>query len=484
LTGVESYKPDVKKWLEEIILEFQIGKVIYTVYIDKTGRDKGALYSFGIDKFLELKENHKLSVIEKEKEFEFKNKRMLEENMQEFFFDHFSFYTLKYTQKNSSKENFELSTANLSWATYFKSIYLESSNYEYLFFGNEKFGAQGRKIFEMILGLPLTYPINMLGIQLDKISEEIGKLKLIDKSKNNIKASEKIELEKRHDLVKKDLKKLREGGRTRFDEKPLIEEYNQIQGKINQIRKEGRTVKELYLKEKEKFDAQETEIKNLLSDENKVIAEINRLIKQELNIKLYKEAGSFFSNLEIKVCPHCDTEVTEQRKDNEREKHECSLCGETSTEKKVEEDELLEKLNRVKEEKLGHQEKLNQIQLNIKEQKNKSQSLKKFITHLSKNINEIPSIDSYNERLKAIEKQIEAINNERKNQQKLIEEEQSLIKEEAVLEFRLEKIKKEKKQDNSKKIEEYSLKKAVLNYALNLLQKKRNSLNKDIGLPI
>ena len=145
----------------KFILEFQIGKVCYTIHIDKTGRDKGALYSFGLDKFQQLRDNQKLDGIETEKEFDFRSKKMLEEHMQEFFLDDFSFYTLKYTQKSSSKDEFELNTANLSWSTYFKSIYLESSNYEYLFFENEKFGAQGRKIFEMILGLPLTYPINM-----------------------------------------------------------------------------------------------------------------------------------------------------------------------------------------------------------------------------------------------------------------------------------------------------------------------------------
>lgn len=224
LTGVESIKPDLKEWINEIILEFQIGLDVYTIYIDKSDRDKGALYSFGLKKFFDIRKNHKLKTIEKEKEFEFSSKTKLVEKIQEFFFDHFSFYTLKYTQKSSAKDDFELNTSNLSWATYFKSIYLESNNYEYLFFDKENFGAQGRKIFEMILGLPLTYPINMLGIQRDKVSENIGKLRLLDKSKTENKKFKKEQIEKEYTEIKRNLEDIKNSGKLEFNEKPLSEE--------------------------------------------------------------------------------------------------------------------------------------------------------------------------------------------------------------------------------------------------------------------
>ena len=389
LTGVESYKHDIKKWLHEIFL-FQIGKVVYTIHIDKTGRDKGALYSFGLDKFQQLRDNQKLDGIETEKEFDFRSKKMLEEHMQEFFFDHFSFYTLKYTQKSSSKDEFELNTANLSWSTYFKSIYLESSNYEYLFFENEKFGAQGRKIFEMILGLPLTYPINMLTVQSDRVSEEIGKLKLTDKFRKETTKSEKAKIEKRHTVVTEELKKLREGREIRFDEKPLIEEYTRIQEQVNENRKEGRAASEAYQTEQNKIGPLEAEIGNLESDKKKIEDEITRLLKQELNVELYKEAGSFFSNLDIKVCPHCEVVVTEEKKENERHNHECSLCGETSTQQKVEEEELQAKLAKVKEEKEGHQQKLEQLEGSIEQQKKRVQELQTSVVSLYSKVVAVP----------------------------------------------------------------------------------------------
>lgn len=480
LTGHESYKPDIKNWLSEIILEFQIGKAIYTIHIDKTGISRGALYSFGIDKFQQLRDNQQLETIEKDKEFEFKSKSNLEEHMQEFFFDHFTYYSLKYTQKSSVKEDHSLKTANLSWKSYFKSIYLESSNYEYLFFDDEGKGSQGRKIFEMILGLPLTYPINMLTVRKDRTSEEIGRLKLTDETKQRTKKSEKEEIEKRYAIVTKDLQELKESGKIRFDDKPLIEEYNQIQERVNESRKKGRAVNEAYQTENNKIDPLESEIRNLESDEEKIKTEINRLTKQELNVELYQEAGSFFSNLDIKVCPHCEVEVAENRKEKERQNHECSLCGETSTQQRVEEAELQTKLAKVKEEREGHQKKLGQLRNTIEKQRKKAQDLRASVTSLYNKVVAVPSSEADAKRLKEIEAQIEEINKERKSQQKLIEKEKELIQEEAVLKFRLDEINKEKQSDSSEEIVKLNLRNAVLSYALEALQQKRSKLNRDV----
>ncbi len=479
LTGTEKYKPDIKKWINEIILEFQIGPDVYTIYIDKRGRDKGALYTFGIEQFLQLRHNKKLDTIEKEKEFEFRSKKMLEEHMQQFFFEHFDFYTLKYTQKSSSKEDFELNTANLSWTTYFKSIYLESSNYEYLFFENEKFGAQGRKVFEMILGLPLTYPINMLTIQSDQISEEVGKLRLSDKSSVETKKSEKDKISKDYAAVVEKLRKLREGRNLKLDDKPLIEEYNKIQDRVTENRKKGRAANEAYQAAKEKVVPIELEVRNLQTDKRKVDAEINRLRKHELNVELYQEAGSFFSNLDIKVCPHCETAVTEERKEKEFHQHECSLCGETSTEQKIEAEELKAKIEKIKEERAGYEVKSEELQKSIENEKQKVIDLKSQIPGLYNDVVAVPGIQEDQKRLEEIEARIEVINGERKKQKKLFDQEEELIQERGILKFRLDNIEEEKTSDNSRRIEELSLDKAILTYALSELEKKRIQLNED-----
>lgn len=40
------------------------------------------------------------------------------------------------------------------------------------------------------------------------------------------------------------------------------------------------------------------------------------------------EFGLFFDGLEIKVCPHCEKEINETRKQIERESHQCMICNE------------------------------------------------------------------------------------------------------------------------------------------------------------
>ena len=182
LTGRNKIKRDIQPWIEEILLEFNVGKVLYTCHVDSRGRARGTLFRFSIEEYQHLAELGKLDTVDSRTEFTFRSAAELERNMQEFFFDQFSFYSMKYTQKDSAKDSFALRTSNLSWATYYKSIYLESSNYEYLFFDEERKGAQGRKIFEMILGLPLTYPINALSLQRDRIKESIGKAKMTFKT--------------------------------------------------------------------------------------------------------------------------------------------------------------------------------------------------------------------------------------------------------------------------------------------------------------
>lgn len=480
LTGVESIKADIKNWIDEIILEFQIGKAVYTIHIDKTGRDKGALYSFGLDEFLENRDNNKLELIESKKEFDFKSKTMLEEQMEKFFFDHFSYYKLKYTHKSSVKEDTNLVTANLSWATYFKSIYLESSNYEYLFFENEKYGAQGRKIFEMILGLPLTYPINRLTVQSDGISEKIGKLNLVDQSKGEMTKAEKLKIQNEKDDIEKKLNLLNEQQNIQLDDKPLVDEYNKIKEQLNENRKKSRDIQTKREDSQAKFHIFGIEIENFKSDQKKIEDEVNRLEKQRLNLELYKETGSFFSNLEIKSCPHCDHIVTDEKKATELKNKECSLCGEVSNVQKIDQEELLTKLKKVIDEKKGHEKKYKEIDTSIAEHTKDKGNLKNSINSLSNELVKIPLEDKSIIKLNEIEDKIEELNKERRSKQTLVDERETLIKKKAVLDFRIEVVEKQKNSSKSDEIEKLTLQKEILIYALNSLKQKRISLNKNI----
>jgi hypothetical protein len=480
LTGSDSIKKDIKPWIEEIILEFSIGKIDYTCAIDRTGRDRGYMYRMKMDEFLQLRADNKLDSRDNDREFEFKNRTQFEEKMQEFFFDHFSFYTLKYTAKNSAKDNFDLSTANLSWSTYFKSIYLESSNYEHLFFNTESYGAQGKKIFEMILGLPLTYPINMLNLQLEKTEETIGKIKLIDKSKTEQSKGSLEKLEKRYQIVIEELEKAKNAVKGTLSERAFVEEYNQIQERVNKIRILQRSAEENYQFEKVKQAPLDEELYNLRDDKKKISTEINRLSKQDLNVELYRQAESFFTNLEIKTCPHCETTVSETKKIQERQTHECSLCGETPTHQKIEEEELQLKATRIKEEILSHQKKLGEVSELILRKQTASSQLTELLTQKYEAMVKVPSLELDNAKLQELEKKIYAVIKERREQKGLFENRENYIKEEAVLKFQIDELKKQKTSTGGPELSEYYLNQQVLEYALSSLAKKRIQLNADI----
>jgi len=480
ITGTDSIKRDIKAWIDEILLEFNIGQTTYTCFIDRRGRDRGALYRMTIANFLSFKDDQKLDSLDEDVEFDFKSMKQFEEKVQEFFFEQFSFYTLKYTQKSSSKEEFELNTSNLSWATYFKSIYLESSNYEYLFFDKENFGAQGKKIFEMILGLPLTYPINMLSIQLDKISEDIGRIKLIDKTKTETTVAKKQELEKKYATVNAELADANKLTNVTFSEKAFVSEYNAIQNKVNETRKQQRVAEEAHRLEQVRQRSLEEELANLVEDKQKIQNEINRLTKQELNVELYRQAESFFTNLDIKVCPHCETEVSESKKAHEHTSHTCSLCGEKPTEQKVDEAELKEKAERIKQEITGHQQRLQTVNKNITNQGQNLEKIRVAVAALYNQLVAMPSLQTENDKLKELEDKIEAINRDRKNQQQFFDKKDQLIKDEAVLKFQLDELKKVKQGDQNADLIALQLKKEILDYALLSLGKKRIKLNESI----
>jgi uncharacterized coiled-coil DUF342 family protein len=158
-----------------------------------------------------------------------------------------------------------------------------------------------------------------------------------------------------------------------------VDEYGRIQDRVNESRKKQRLASEEFQKENTRLRALEEEIENLEHDERKIRDEINQLTKKELNVSLYKDAQGFFSNLDIKVCPHCETDIAEDRKALERQNHVCSLCGETATLQKVEDDELDTTITEIREEKKGHQDKLDGIKKIIGNQKSKASTIKSSI---------------------------------------------------------------------------------------------------------
>lgn len=303
LTGDKSsLKKDVYGWLKIIKLEFSIGDASYTVYIDLTKtRVKSGLYRCRVED-LSFNSEGEISIENLLIHFEGNTEIAFINNMQQFFFEQFSYYFLMWT--SSSKDSFDLTDNKTTWKTYYKSIYLESKDYNVLFL-SQAFGSQNKKILEMLLGLKYTASINTWSNRRDHL-------------KNHLKQLEFIEAEgvKEHDVSE-----------LTNELHSVISEINHIKELSNEVFKKTLDIKYYNKQSKDLFslEKQITEIDNELS---KLHDELTKISKRVIILKEELEFGFYFSNLSIKKCPRCEHEIKDERKEMEKDTHKCMLCEE------------------------------------------------------------------------------------------------------------------------------------------------------------
>jgi len=174
LTGNSSLKPNIKKWLKSIILNFSISDKTYTVFLNTEKRSlQGFLYNGTLSNIEEFNNPSNEAIFSATSEAQYS------EFIEEFFFKQFSYYSLRWTQKDPRKDRDDLLEVGASWGTYFKSILLESKD------SSEMYGSQGKKVFQMLLSLELTYPINRLSVKKDLLNDEkVKQTSFIERQKN------------------------------------------------------------------------------------------------------------------------------------------------------------------------------------------------------------------------------------------------------------------------------------------------------------
>lgn len=312
LTGNNKLKPDVKKWIKMINLGFKINNKNYSAIIRfNNSRMSGSLYSQNIDDVSDSELN-KLTPV-----FLANSIPDYEKNIQEFFFKQFSYYSLKWTQKASQKDKNELNESKASWKTYFKSIYLESKDSSSLMYGG-----QGKKVFQMLLGLDLTYAINYLTVKHDMLTFNNAKEKEYS-AQNEKDENEKTQLQIRKEQIEHELINLNTMNHGSLIH--LYEEYEEVIDKIN-------FENSIIINNAKKVNEKWSEINSINSKINSYTSELKRINKEVLktiryinDLEEYIEVGSFFTNLEIKHCPSCNHKVKNNQNNN---KKTCSLCHE------------------------------------------------------------------------------------------------------------------------------------------------------------
>ncbi len=466
LTGSDSIKDNIKKWINHILLNFRIGLKEYTIYFKIEGRLKAKLLNGTITTIAAIDESVDEPLIDVKSEIEYQTR------IQEFFFNQFSYYPLKWTQKHPGKDRTDLVEAKTSWASYFKSIFLESKD-----FGTFIYGDQEKKIFQMLLGLELTYPINQLTVKRDLLNEKKGKQNLYEQMASKKSNDVLEELQKGLTEIILQLDALNEKDTQEIDINDLYTKYNVLLKEMSDRNEKILSFEENISLLRNRTRICENKIRTNNQEIGRLTSEIDKNTKKTADLQEFIEVGIFFSNLDIKRCPSCDHTVTERKKKIEKEQHKCALCSEELPgEEEVQDKEIfLEKIANLEKTNLELQR---ESALLLSEKQHfaaEMESNESRLANLGKETRDQGNKTAITEELKQIEA---AINVEK---QKVIPgsvEKDKLIREKTILEFRIEQLKNEEAAPDAE--ENYDKQIELVNAALLKLNKARFDLGKTV----
>ncbi|HEY5591325.1 MAG TPA: hypothetical protein VIK55_09935 [Paludibacter sp.] len=478
LTGDNTIKKVIKEWFKDILLEFSLTNDIYTVHIDATSpRVNCTLYKFGIKDFQKLKKEEKLNLVSPDIIFKVSGEKGFTEKMEEFFFNELSFYTLQYRHRPGNKN--ESVEANLSWSTYFNSIYLESSNYKYLYFEKENIGKQGTKILEMLLGLRLTYPINQLTLLRDMKLEKMRNAQFVLGKTQKVKKDDLKKLTEEFEEVNRKLAELNKQKDFESFENILIE-YNKLKVDIATKKSEHNNLQSAYDNVNKHLSDIENEIKQFEDDINAREREVKKIEKDILQKELFVDTDSFFTNLEVYECPHCEHPVSNEMKVQERDTHKCSLCGTTVSIKKSDDEQ---QKAQIVQQTADKDEIVNNIK-SLKEQLHDKRSRLKGInieyTLSLTTLQNFPKTEEdeirFNELGNILRHETEA----QKQFQEALSKKDGYIEMRGSLRYRIEELKKQDETALTDEGARYEKEVEVLNYGIDGLRRKRSDLNNEM----
>jgi hypothetical protein len=442
LTGDNSLKANISKWIDQILVVFSINEKKYTVHIDNTKtRINAALYNKEI-RVYPKDDDHK-----EEQVFLSSSKDDFQNQLKEFFFHQFDYYSLRWTQKSSVKDNDDLYEAGASWLTYFKSIFLESKDTADLMYG-----AQGTKVFQMLLGLHLTSPINKLSIEKDKMMHLKGKQQSYATREVTDNADKKNELQGSLDDVNKQLEALIQLEKQTVDTSEMIVQYEKVLGELDA---QNAKIFQLNndIQENRKQKNQTERRKQFVDDElNNLKKELYKAEKQQIDIKEYLEIGVFFSNLDLKTCPSCSHPVSSEKKEHAVTAHTCALCSDDVSKDvaEVNTDNLTAKSAELLQLQEGLKLSIDAFKQELEDLRKNSNDLYSANIKLEQQQHTVTDTGALNIRLQELQ---DAINEERKKVNPRTAEKNDLIEKKAVLNFRIKQLEEQPEKTGDQKIE-------------------------------
>jgi len=468
LTGnSESFnKPQVKAWFELICLEFKIGENIFTTVLklNDGALKKAQVFSTGLDQALsnEVGESHLL--------FESSTFIAYEDFIQTFFFGQFTYYSLKWTQKDSGKNKDALNIAGASWKTYYKTIYLESADSNTL-----AMAGQNELVFQMLLGLELTSPINKLKVKKDLLEFETAKLGGANSTQIRANVETTEQLNKELEQVNKQIHEIQS---TKIDNQLeiLLKAYADASEQALEKQKSINGYQRLVGQLTEDANSLRDKENSLQRDVKKYINEVNALSRKIIDLKEYIDLGVFFTNLDITSCPHCDHSITKERKVKEKETQACMLCNEPVHKHHVDTVVYEEKIKTMEADTDKFLNLINMVNSGI-EQVRKEQTAKfNEIHRVDKEIEALKASNVLDERRKELEIQINSIRNGVSVNSKAYED---LIEKKGELLYRIKSLSNPSNNfDNTVALNKSRIE--LLNWAINELKEERRNRSKKI----
>lgn len=383
LTGRNKLSKEVRKWIKEIWLEFVIGTNRYTVHVKMGDKYVFSFYNGSKDNVY-----HKT-----EEEIQTALKFITgiggyEDQIQNFFFQELRYYPLQWTQSSSQKDNPNLLTSNASWSTYYHSIFLEADEYDKLVIGN-----QPVLILQMLFGLELTYPINRLKVEKDRLEREIG-LKKQNQPANDTNIAQ--EVEKLNNLIAKtntELAALQEEKKAAINAPNfavLTKQLEEAKKKYSELNIKQRQLYASLNEQERLWEELDKKVLKYQGEIDEYEVEITKQQRKISDVREEIEIGAFFAGLEVKTCPCCSHQVQTARIKKEKDSKRCRLCDEELETQEVNQEDSERRIAELNDKALKLRKDQYQLKMERSGFVDEIKKVKERKTYLSNQLNALP----------------------------------------------------------------------------------------------
>lgn len=320
LSGNDSLDKEIMGWLREAWVEFKIGGNSYSVHMTKGENDRSPIYRF-YNANRQALQTFSPEQVEAAQSF----KGVLTgyaDFIENLFFREFDYYRLQRTQRASQKDNPNLLTVPASWKTYFKAIFLEANDNSF-FYGN-----QSELVFQMLLGLELTYPINRLKVKADNLKNDIGLYKMqtapqaaADPARLMELQAELREIERRASVLTQALTVPATPAQA-----TTLRQLEIARNRYNTLSQLQTTLNAEIISGNNEYNDLEKQATRAYRSMNESTVEMNKRNRRLNDLTEYEQFGEFFNSLEVKTCPSCSHDVATARVVQEKKTGSCRLC--------------------------------------------------------------------------------------------------------------------------------------------------------------